>query len=69
MCFDPVARVCVITMRQRIYLYDNFSSWEFFICLTPFLSGIVWINKLKYFDERICFPNNGCHVNRKKAIF
>ena len=23
-CFEPVFRICVIAMGQRIYLYDNF---------------------------------------------
>ena len=32
-------------------------------------SRIVWFDKLHYFDEGICFPNNGCHRKRKKKIF
>ena len=32
-------------------------------------SRIVWIDKSHDCDEIICFPNNGCHGNRKKDTF
>ena len=66
MYFDPVAEVCVITMDNGtnniyifIYLYD----------ISSIFSGIVWIDKLHHFHERICFPYNGCQGNRRKGSF
>ena len=31
--------------------------------------GIVWIDTLNYFQEGSFFSNNGCHRNRKMAVF
>ena len=44
------------TFLRILYLFDSI------------FSGIVWIDKLNYFHEEICFSNNDCYENRKKAI-
>ena len=44
-CFKPVDGVFVITVMRRIYFYDNISE-RFCTCLTPFLEGLNWIDKL-----------------------
>ena len=44
------------------FLENSLSVWFHF-------SGLVWVDKLHYFEQRICFWNNGHLGNRKKAIF
>ena len=62
--FDPAAGICVIA-RDKGYTF----MITFFENSLSVFSRIVWIDKLHYFDQGICFVNNGCHGNRKKVIF
>ena len=65
-CFDPDAAVFLIMMGQWIYTFmTNFFEDSLSI---PISSEVFWIEKLDYFHEGICFPNNGCHGNRKRQF-
>ena len=55
--FDPIARVTVLR---------NIFSRVVFVCLTPILSVIVWVDKLHNCVEGICFFNM---LQRQKCLF
>ena len=62
--FCPVAAVFITMMGQRIYTFMiNFLQDSSSVSIS---SEIVWIEKLNYFYEGICFRNNIFHGNRKK---
>ena len=66
-CFDPVAAICV-TERDKEYTFMT-TFFENSLSVSFHFSGLVSIDKLHYFDQRICFPNNGCLGNRKRLFF
>ena len=66
MYFDPAAAVFFIMMGLRIYIFMKYFLED--SLPVSISSEIVWIGKLDYFHEGICFAKNDCHGNRKKAI-
>ena len=71
MCFDPVAAVCIITTRKGYTIMTLFLRILYlYLFDSIFFSGTVWIAKLHFFQEGICFPDKGCrHRNREKNNF
>ena len=62
--FCPVAAVFITMMGQRIYTFMiNFLQDSSSVSIS---SEIVWIEKLDYSYEGICFRNNIFHGNRKR---
>ena len=65
--FDPVTRVSDLSDGlQDTPLHRFFFSR--LIYMIPFVSRIVWIDKLHNLMKRFS-PNNGCHGNKKKISF
>ena len=70
MCFDPVAAVCIITTCKGYTIMTLFLRILYlYLFDSIFFSGTVWIAKLHFFQEGICFPDKGCHRNREKNNF
>ena len=68
MHFKADGEVCVIRDETK-----DTPLWQFFLSILylfdSIFPGIVLSDKLHNFEERICFPNNGCHGKRKRKQF
>ena len=58
--------VSLVMVQRILFTTLSLSILYLFDFIFP---GIVLIDKLHDFEEETCFPINGYHGNRKKAIF
>ena len=77
-CMCVCVRVCVCVFWPRCCGLRDYNGaknkfmtifLENSVSISLHFLGIVWIDTLNYFQEGSCFSNNGCHRNRKMAVF
>ena len=65
--FESIARVFVLRNEVKDICLGQFLGSGLYL-FHSISSGIVCINKLHDYDERICSLSNGCRGNRKKTL-